>query len=152
MKKIFAEVVKLSNNSLYPRVYCVDQHGVEDEAICATLCDLVWESNGSPLVGLEALIVKASTGQYSPEKPELPDFSINDKMVWVRPPFALEGKICISNENILEYSANEGSPQSFTKNQFKAVSKLVSQFSLELVAKGRENLLGQRFEIDLPTT
>lgn len=152
MKKVVAEVLRLSNNSLCPRVYCADQNGIEDEAISFTLCELVWEANGFPLAQLRALIEKSLNGHYVPKEPTLPDFSVNDKMVWITLPYAPHGSICISNENLPEYSMDDGAPQLFTLNQFKAVSKLAEDFALKLQEEGRENLCGQRFEMDLPKT
>lgn len=150
MKKIVAEVMLLKNKSLYPRLYCVREDGTEDEAVSLTLCDVVWELNGNPILELERLVDDACMERYIPVNPDLPDMSINDKLIWVRPPFAALGKICISNENIPEFSVDGGSPQCFTLEQFKLAARLVSNFELEIAKQGRENLIGQRFEVNFP--
>lgn len=151
MKKVVAEVILLSNKSFYPRIYCIDQYGVEDDAVSMTLCEAVWELNGDPIAELEKLIKEAFVGIYSPNKPELPDMSINDKLIWVRPPFAVLGQVCISNENVPEFSVDEGAPQCFTLSQVQVVAKLASDFLCEIANKGRENLFGSRFVADLPS-
>lgn len=148
MKKIVAEVISLSNRSLYPRIYCIGDDGHEEQAVSLTLCDAVWELNGPPILELEEIARRAVEGQYVPENVDLPDFSINDKLIWVRPPFAELGQVCISNENVPEFSIDEGTPQCFSMNQVRLVANLASKFSSEIASRGRENLLGRRFELD----
>lgn len=150
MKKIIAEVRLLSNKSLYPMVYCIGHDGVEDEAVSQTLCDALWELSGEPILELERLIEDVSSGRYVPGNSDLPDMSINEKLIWVRPPFAVPGRIYISNENVPEFSIEEGAPQCFTSDQFKVVAVLVSNFSTEIAKQGRENLVGRRFEVNFP--
>jgi len=151
MKKIVAEIVLLPNRCLYPRFYCVGQDGFEDEAVSTTLCDTIWELNGEPVAELEKLMKDALDGIYIPNRPELPDMSINGKLIWVRPPFAMLGQVCISNENVPEFSVDEGAPQCFTLSQVQVVAKLASDFLCEIASKGRENILGSRFVADLPS-
>lgn len=91
-----------------------------------------------------------SSGRYVPGNSDLPDMSINEKLIWVRSPFAAPGGIYISNENVPEFSIDEGAPQRFTSDQFKVVAVLVSNFSTEIAKQGRENLVGHRFEVDFP--
>lgn len=150
MKKIVAEVMSLSNKSLYPRIYCVSDDGQEDQAVSLTLCDTVWELNGEPIRELERIAKNALEGRYVPDDINLPDFSINDKFIWIRPPFALVGQVCISNENVPELSVDTGAPQSFTMSQFKVVADLASSFLAEITHQGRERLVGCKFEVDFP--
>lgn len=150
MKKIIAEVMLLPNKSLYPRIYCIRHDGVEDEAISLTLCDSVWELSGEPILKLKGIIEDSFLGRYAPSNPDLPDMSINEKLIWVRPPFAVPGGVCISNENVPEFSIDEGTPQSFTSDQFKLVTEVASNFLAEIAKQGRENLLGHRFEVNFP--
>lgn len=150
MKKIIAEVKLLSNKSLYPRIYCIGHDGAEDEAVSLTLCDSLWELSGEPILELERLIEDAFSGKYIPRNPDLPDMSINEKLIWVRPPFANPGRICISNENLPEFSVDDGVPQCFKSDQFKLVASLILSFKTEIARRGLENLVGHRFEIDFP--
>lgn len=150
MKKIIAEVKLLTNKSFCPRIFCIDQDESEDEAISLTLCDSLWELCGEPLLKLEGLIADAVSGKYVSKDSNIPDMAINEKLIWVRPPFAAPGGICISNENVPEFSIDEGSPQRFTSNQFNVVATLVSDFSIEIAKQGRESLVNHRFEVDFP--
>ncbi|HFG6956478.1 hypothetical protein [Acinetobacter baumannii] len=150
MKKIVAELILLTNKSIYPRVYCIDEKGIENEAITLTLCDTIWELRGKPLLELKELINNSISGKYHPINQELPDMSINDKFIWVRTSFANNNEICISNENIPEYSIDEGLPQYFNFEQFNIVSKLVEDFETEIIKHGKDNLLGFKFEVTFP--
>lgn len=150
MKKIVAELILLSNKSIYPRVYCIDETGRENEAITATLCDAIWELRGRPLLELKELINSFILGKYQPIDQELPDMSINDKFIWVRPPLANKSEICISSENISEYSIDDGLPQYFNFEQFNAVCNVVEEFENIIIKHGKENLLGIKIEIDFP--
>ena len=76
--------------------------------------------------------------------------SINDKFIWIRPPCYLHGGICISSENIPELSMDEGSPQYFKFAQFNLTAKLAFKFQFEITTYGKENINGEKFEIDFP--
>lgn len=150
MKKIVAELILLSNKSIYPRVYCIDETGRENEAITVTLCDAIWELRGRPLLELKELISSFILGKYQPIDQELPDMSINDKFIWVRPPLANKSEICISNENIQEYSIDDGLPQYFNFEQFNTACNVVEEFENIIIKHGKENLIGIKIEIDFP--
>ena len=142
--------ILLGNKSIYPRVYCIDETGRENEAITVTLCDAIWELRGRPLLELKELISSFILGKYQPVDQELPDMSINDKFIWVRPPLANKSEICISNENIQEYSIDDGLPQYFNFEQFNTVCNVVEEFENIIIKHGKENLLGIKIEIDFP--
>lgn len=150
MKKIVAELILLSNKSIYPRVYCIDETGHEHEAITVTLCDVIWELRGRPLLELKELINNFILEKYYPIDQELPDMSINDKFIWVRSPLANKSEICISNENIPEYSIDGGLPQYFNFEQFNTVCNVVEDFGNIIIKHGKENLIGIKIEIDFP--
>lgn len=89
--RIVAEVVKLSNELLVPRLYCVGDDGEEERSSTDTLLDLVTESWPHE-ASLSDLLTRAETGTYTPANPALPDWGVNDKNVWVVPPMAKKGK------------------------------------------------------------
>ncbi|AUA56392.1 hypothetical protein CVS48_10290 [Achromobacter spanius] len=95
MKKIIAEVMLLQDKSAYPRIYCVGEDGVEDEAVTYTLCDAVWELCGAPISELKELIEQVACVEGIPGDPKLADMSINDKLIWVRLPFSNLGGVCV---------------------------------------------------------
>ena len=64
MKKIVAELILLNNKSIYPRVYCIDETGRENEAITVTLCDAIWELRGRPLLELKEGEFKHEVRQF----------------------------------------------------------------------------------------
>lgn len=150
MKKIVAEVIRLSDSSLYPRVYCIDGHGIIDEEVTMTLCDVVWELHGQPLFELEQLIEDAQLQKYIPGNPDLADMSSNDKLIFVRPPFVNPGQICISNENIPEFSIDEGMAQRFSLAQFRIAAKAAQNFAGQISMYGLQTLAAHKFEIDFP--
>lgn len=152
VKKIIAEIKRISNNSLYPKVYCLDRDGFEDDATSQTLCDALWELRGEPGRKLSELIECSFAEKRAFDNSDLPDMSINEKLIWVRPSFSASGGIYISNENVPELSIDEGTPQRFTPDQVKTVAVLVSDFSKEIAEQGQENLAGRRFEVDFPDT
>ena len=150
MKKFIVEIVLLKNDFLYPRLYCVDEYGGEDEAVSLTLCDAVWELNGEPLLELVRLVTEAYERGNFPIYVDEPVMSINDKFIWIRHPSPSNGGICISNENVPEFSVDEGSPQYFTFAQFNLVAKLALKFQSEVTTHGKDSLVGKKFEMDFP--
>lgn len=150
LKKIVAEIILLTNKFLYPRVYCINENGLQNEAISMTLCDAIWELRGKPLWEFQRLINLVESGEYNVVDQNLADMSINDKLIWVRSPFVEAGKICISNENIEEFSVDDGLPQFFNYKQLDVVIKLVSEFELAILKQGKDKLLGCKFEVEFP--
>ncbi|MCH7310325.1 hypothetical protein [Acinetobacter sp. ANC 4805] len=150
MKKIIAELILLTNKSLYPIVYCLDDNGLQNEAISMTLCNAIWELRGKPLLELQRLINLVDSGECHPIDQSLADMSINDKLIWLRSSLAGNSKIYISNENIPEYSVEGGVPQCFSSEQLNVVIKLVSEFELEICTHGKDRLLGNKLEIEFP--
>jgi hypothetical protein len=144
--KIVAEVVKLSNGVLLPRLYCVGQHGEEESATTDTLLQLVADSSPRATADLTELLNKAEAGTYQPSNPDLPDWGVDDKSVWVVPPMARKGTVRISNENIESYSAEYGQPQEFSIPQVRAAFEHWARFQAVLAERGKENLVGVKFE------
>lgn len=111
-----------------------------------TLLDLVAESSPRAAANLSELLAKAEAGTYKPADPNLPDWGLNDKNVWVVPPMAKEGNVRISNENIETYSVEYGEPQEFSIRQVRAAFEHWARFQAILADKGKENLIGVKFE------
>lgn len=114
-----------------------------------TLLDLVSESSAKALAQLEALVELSERGEYKPSNPDLPDWSINEKYVWLRPPMASAGFICISNEYSGEYSHSEGQPQHFTYHQFHDAVRHWRKFLEVLKERGGESLVGKPVEMSI---
>src|SRR5687768_2719884 len=104
MKKLIADVSKKPDGRLRTRFYCQSAGGQLDEAVSHTLLLLITESLHTSDAELEALVSEAEAGCYVSRDPSLPDWSVNDKNVWLGSPMAEPGHICISNENTGEYS------------------------------------------------
>lgn len=150
MKKLVAEVMPLPNGSLYPRIYCIGPDGVEDARVSLTLCDAAWELGAGSSTALQALVDEVAGGAQAPEVADLAHMSVNDKLIWIVPPWAPLGGICVSNENVPELSSDEGTPQRFTLQQLRLAVALASGLAADIARKGRENLAGHRVEIDFP--
>jgi hypothetical protein len=151
MKKIIvAEVVQLRGGSLMPVLSGVNSHGIVDDALTQTLLTFVMLSAPSHK-DIEALLKSVEAGEYIPAHAEWADWGVNDVDMWLRPPMAESGHICISNENTGEYSTEEGGqPQQFTYEQFRAALKHWRDFQEMMAREGKENLVGQRYEMVLP--
>jgi hypothetical protein len=150
MKRIIAEVFKRPDGWLTTMLYCVQEDGAVDRAITDTLLDLI-EQSFPDEDHLDRLIALGESGAYvSPDK-FLPDWGVNDINLWLVAPMAQLGHICVSNENVGDYSVSDGGQaQQFTYEQFRVAMKHWRQFR-ELIAKeGKENLVGRRFETPWP--
>jgi hypothetical protein len=110
------------------------------------------ELRGEPGRKLSELIECSFAEKRAFDNSDLPDMSVNEKLIWIQPSFSASGGIYISNENVPELSIDEGTPQRFTPDQVKTVAVLVSDFSKEIAEQGQENLAGRRFEVDFPDT
>lgn len=148
MKRLVAEVTKLPNGSLLPQFYCVDENGV-NRAVTDTLLDLISESSDQALDGLEALIELSERGGYTPANADLADWSVNEKYVWLHPPMAESGFICISNEYSDDYSHSEGLPQHFTYLQFHEAVRHWRKFLEVYREYGGESLVGRPVEMSI---
>lgn len=148
MRRLVAEI---SARVEIPVFYCLSEADEVDRSVSWTLLGLLAESWPPDDSQLEALVAEAEAGRYVPRDPSLPDWGVNDKNVWLVPPMAKPGHICISNENTGEYSTDEGGqPQQFTYEQFRAALKHWREFR-ELVAhEGKDNLVGRRHEAVFP--
>ena len=148
MKKLISEVFRLPSGSLIAQFYCVDDLGQPVRAVSETLLDLISEASTKGEAELEGLVLQMERGLYVPSNPDLPDWSVNDKYVWLRPPMAKIGHICVSNENGEDFSQDEGEPQQFTIEQFRAALTHWRNFKALMDAQGRDAFIGRRFETD----
>jgi len=150
MKRLIAEVLKRPDGSSHAVLYCVGEDGRPDHAVGNTLLEFLELSY--PSAGeIEQLLVLAESGGYVPKNPEWADWGVNDVDLWLRPPMAEPGHICISNENTGEYSTAEGGqPQQFTYEQFRAALKHWREFRELMAREGKESLVGRRYEAVFP--
>ena len=95
------------------------------------------------------LLTSHEAGTYHPEHPEWADFGINDINMWIREPFVERGYVLISNENVEEYSEEYGTPQRFTVAQFRQVMAFWEEFLALVDEKGKEALVGKKFEKEI---
>lgn len=146
MKKLISEVFRLPSGSLIPQLYCLDDAGQPSRSVTETLLDLISEASPPADSELERLVSEAELGRYVATDPDLPDWSCNDKYVWLRPPMAEPGCICVSNENSAEFSQEEGEPQQFTIQQFRLALDHWRKFRELIRQRGIEALAEQRFE------
>lgn len=148
MRRLVAEV---SAPAEIPTFYCLSEVDKLDRNVSWTLLALLVETWPPDDYELEALISRAERGRYVPRDPTLPDWGVNDKNVWLVPPMAKPGHICISNENTGDFSTEEGGhPQQFTYEQFRAALKHWREFQQMMVREGKEKLVGRRYEAVFP--
>jgi len=159
MKKMIAEVYKRPSNSLGIGFYCLEDDGTPVYAITETLLDLIEQSTPRHDRELEELVLQAEAGKYISPNLALPDFGANETNIWLTPPMAKPGCVCISNEDTVyaRYDEEEDEPpqkgegpQQFTYEQFKAALAYWRQFRQKVDREGRENLVGKRFEAVFP--
>jgi len=152
MRKLVVEIWKHPQGFLSNTFHCRDADDQLDRAVTQTLLSLVKESMPPSDAGLEALVTEAEAGRYVPRDPALPDWGVNDKNVWLVAPMAQLGHICITNENVEEYSTEEGGqPQQFTYEQFRIALKHWRDFRKLVAQEGKEKLVGQRYETEFPS-
>jgi hypothetical protein len=149
-KTIVAQIVQLNGGSLMAHLSAIKEDAEIDDATTQTLMEFVWQSTPSH-AELEALVRLADAGRYISPNPAMPDWGVNDINIWLVPPMAQPGHVCITNENT-EYSSDyaHGNPQQFSYPQFYAVMKHWQEFQALIGQKSKENLVGQRFEAVWP--
>jgi len=151
MRKMIAEWYRPPSGSLVPQFYCLSQEGELASGVTQTLLQLVRESVPPIDTKIEALVAEAEAGRYAPKNPDLPDWSINNKDVWLTPPMAKPGHIAISNEYTEDFSVWEGGEaQQFTYAQFRAALKHWRVFLALVEKEGKENWVGRRYEAEFP--
>lgn len=151
MKTLIAEVLTRPDGSTRPAFYCAGVDGFPDRAVSDTLLDLIAESQPPSDQHLDLLIKRVESGAYTPSNAALPDWSVNDKNVWLTPPMAKPGCICVSNENSGDLSVSDGgTPQQFTYEQFRLALKHWREFRSVVEREGKDNLVGRRFEATFP--
>lgn len=147
--KIVAEVFKLSGGSPIPQLYALRDDDSIDLATTNTLLDLISESHPKELQLLDALLTQAQLGTYQPANALLPDWSANDKNIWLAPPRAEIGTIVVSNENIPALAADDGSPQQFSISEAQGAIQHWLYFLEHLSSAGAVSLIGRRFEANI---
>jgi len=112
------------------------------EEVTSTLLDLV-EKLHSPLDDVfNALLDDVAAGRYEPNELSQSDFSINATFVWLRAPWVQSGEMMISHEYVSCVSSDEGHPQKFTIQQFRAVLSFWKAFMKQVEAAGLEASVG----------
>lgn len=150
MKRLIAEVLKRPDGSLHSVLYCVGDDGRPDQAIANTLLEFL-ELSYPSAAEIERLVALAEAGSHVPKNPAWADWGVNEVDLWLLPPMAEPGHICISNENMGEYSTEEGgSPQQFTYEQFRAALKHWREFRELISREGMDKLIGRRYEAVFP--
>lgn len=128
----------------------VDALGEVDDALTQTLLTFIMLSTPSHK-DIERLLESMEAGQYHPKHPEWADWGVNDVDLWLRPPMAKPGHVCIANANTDAYSTEEGGqPQHFTYGQFRAALRHWREFIAIVARDGQNRLVGQRLEADFP--
>ena len=135
MKRIQPLVYELKDRELHVAFSCIDKEGAPDEAVSATLLDLIemscWAKSSRD--ELCELVRRAEAGQYISPNSQLPDFGFNDVNIWLAPPMAPSGMLTITNENTI-YDSESKNLQHFTFSQFWTAFNFwqkVSTFVLE---------------------
>lgn len=146
MKTLIAELFELPNGNLSSSLYCIGQDNQVDAAITDTLLNLIWLSHPHE-DELEKLVNLSEKGTYVSPNTSLPDWGVNDTNIWLTPPMANPGHICIANENTGDFSTEPGGvPQQFTYEQFRAALKHWREFVGLIKREGKPNLVGRRHE------
>lgn len=150
MKRLVAEIHQSSDGVLHSLDYCVDEEKRLVVAVTHTLLEFIRESIPDDRA-LEALVAEAEAGCYISPNPAMPDWGVNDINIWLAPPMALPGHVCITNENT-EYSSDRdhGNPQLFTYKQFHAALRHWREFQAVVAREGKNQLVGQRHEAEFP--
>lgn len=149
MRLMSATVQRMRSGSLYPYMFG-HADGVPDEGLSLTLLMFLGQADARHDAELLALLAEAEAGRYVPDDPGLPDWGINDINLWLRPPQAHPGHICISNENTEYCFDGEAGSQQFTFAQFRAALKHWREFEALLTRDGKAVWVGKRFEAELP--
>jgi len=147
---IVTETFKMPGGSVIPLIYALKENGQVDRAITDTLCDFVSHLSPPADKEFEGLLVRLSEGKYLPTNPSLADFGVNDINVWLVGPHAEDGDILISNENIPDYSSDEGESQKFSIKQFHAMSECWKKLQKNIGENGAESIVGVKFETFIP--
>jgi hypothetical protein len=147
--KITAELSLLSNGHKYPNLSAIQENGRVCESITMTLLDFVSELHQPANGQFETLLAAVEAGGYMPKDPAKADFSVNDKLVWVRPPEADPGSLRISNENVPEFSVDGGHPQSFSIALFRSTNMFWQDFLLRVNEDGEEAWLGKTMVLNI---
>ncbi|NWB32093.1 hypothetical protein [Pseudomonas gingeri] len=145
MMTMIAEIYKHQNGDNFHSVlYCVDMGGSVVRSVTDTLLEVVSEMHASEIGEIEGLFLKAERGEYVPDNPDLPDWGVNDKFVWLGRSDIERGYILISNEYSEDFSSEFGTPQLFSMDQFRAAFKFWMEFQEICKLKGKESMEGEK--------
>ena len=147
--KLIADITADSNGEPRSRFYCL---AIDDQTVLEithTLLSFV-KSMYDLWPRMEEAIALQESGQYTTDHPDSSDFSINDVELWLRPPMAQPGHVCISTDYTEAYSVEHGQPQQFTYEQFRAAMTHWHAFQERITKEGKESMVGQRFEAPWP--
>jgi hypothetical protein len=150
MMKIITEVFKMPSGSIIPLLYAVKEDGQVDRAVTDTLCEFVSHLFPPADKEFESLLAQVDKKRYLPINPLLADFGVNDVNAWLVAPHVKDGGLSISNENIPDYSIDDGQPQNFSMKEFHAIFECWKNFQKIIQEKGAESILGEKFETLIP--
>jgi hypothetical protein len=150
LKVLAATASRLRSGDCFAHFFGHDECDVPDEALTNTLLMFVELTDPRHDPELTALLNEAEIGRYVPNDPGLPDYGINDINLWLRPPHAQAGHICISNENTDYCIDGGGGAQQFTYVQFRVALQHWREFQALLARDGKSAWVGKRFETALP--
>lgn len=147
--KIVAKITSLSNGQNFPQLLAFEESGEISECMTMTILDLIAELHSPADAVLEELLLAAKDGRYNPNNADLADFSVNDKLVWLHPPKAKEGDVCISNENFPDCSMEWGEPQCFKIDVFFLIQARWRDFLRQVADASEENRLEMKIEFEV---
>jgi len=147
--KISAYVFKFESGRFGSNMNAENEDGSLNEAMIHTLINFIFLLDPELRKIVTTLLASHEANTYHPDHPEWADFGINDINMWIREPFVERGHVLISNENVDEYSEEHGTPQRFTVAQFRQVMAFWEEFLALVEEKGKEALLGKKFEKEI---
>jgi hypothetical protein len=122
--KLIAKTVEIAGwGGFYPQLIAM-QNGVVSDAISSTLLDFITGMDRAGDAEFDAILAEVEAGEYKPNDPAHADYYWNAIYVWVRPPEAEAGSLLISNEYMPEYSMEDGQPQAFSLEFYRAARQL----------------------------
>lgn len=147
--KIVAKITTLSNGQDFPQLLAFEESGEVSERVTMTILDLIVELHPPADAVLEQLLLASRAGRYIANNSDMADFSVNDKFVWLHPPRAKEGEVCISNENFPDCSVEWGEPQCFSIDAFFLIQERWRAFLRQVADASEENRLEMKAEFEI---
>lgn len=121
-------IATLENNSRFLTVF---ENDILLDSYSRTFGDFLEEHPTEALDKLHDLVVLAQSGKYIPENPDIPDWGINDKNLWLRND-KFNHQVAMYNEYIEEYSSDEGEPVLMDYDVFLALIRFWKFFMSEI--------------------